>query len=191
MTVQLLISVLAALGTLALIGLYRAFVNRLRWSRTPRLIVKAEMRARPSRAWDVLETLPDAEDPALDLRRRTILRAANKAEDRYEKGEITENELKGIQVRVARLWVELARRDHPFGGDLRDERQGNRPQTLVRDVYAIIGEPGFRVLVATIITILGLPVCFFVVLSGSKFDDTARNFASGTIGAILGFWLKP
>ena len=44
---------------------------------------------------------------------------------------------------------------------------------------------------ALIITVFGLPVLFYVVLSGAKFDDTARNFASGTIGVIIGFWLKP
>jgi hypothetical protein len=60
-----------------------------------------------------------------------------------------------------------------------------------RDLFEVITHPGFRVVVALIITFLGLPVCFYVVLSNSKFDDTARNFASGFIGGIVGFWLKP
>ena len=74
-----------------------------------------------------------------------------------------------------------------FGGAV----QGEGWLASLEHIHRILAAPGFRVLVATIITVFALPPCFYVVLSGPKFDETARNFAAGTIGVIIGFWLKP
>jgi hypothetical protein len=63
--------------------------------------------------------------------------------------------------------------------DCRREKTVSEPSTgaerILRNSLRNYYPSGFRVLVALIITVFGLPVLFYVVLSGAKFDGHGKE----------------
>jgi hypothetical protein len=190
MTTPLLISILAALGTLVSIALYRVILT----------VVQAwRNRDKSFSAAPELE-LPLHEETRFRRKEEALDDAEETAKEQYENGQITHEQLLEEQDRLNKAWVELQDRRFQAAREYQRRRaeavrlareQKGRMRAWAEDVYKVLDHTGFRVLVATLITVFALPVSFYVVLGGPKFDATAKNFATGTIGAIIGFWLKP
>jgi hypothetical protein len=62
---------------------------------------------------------------------------------------------------------------------------------LAPDAHALIAKGGL--LIPPVVRLVGtftvLTACLFVILSGG-YDPNSKNWAFGTVGTILGYWLK-